>query len=132
MKKRKAVYILLIFSIVWTIIIFFLCTMPPSSLPKLHIRHIDKAAHFGFFLVQSILLSLLLRFRTQRNYFQILFLSTFQAFVYGGAIEILQEEFFNRTADWYDLLADVLGGFCGAMIYPVFFRLFNVGFKTKI
>ena len=130
MEIKKKVYILLLLCILWTILIFILCTLPSSAIPKFQIRQIDKIAHFGFFFVQSALLSLLLRFRTKRNYFQIICISTFQAFIYGGVIEILQDEFFNRTGDWYDLLSDTLGGFCGAMIYPAFYKLFNVFFKT--
>ena len=126
MGIKKKVYILLLLCIVWTILIFILCTLPSSLIPKLQIHHIDKIAHFGFFFVQSVLLSLLLRLRTKRSYLQIICLSTFQAFIYGGVIEILQDEFFNRTGDWYDLLADVSGGFCGAMIYPAFFKFYNV------
>jgi VanZ family protein len=106
--------------------------MPPSSLPRIKIPHIDKAAHFGFFFVQSVLISLLLRFRTKRSFLQIIFLATLQAFVYGGVIEILQNHFFNRTGDLYDLIADMLGGLCGALAYPVFLRLFNVRFKKYI
>ena len=50
------------------------------------------------------------------------------AFIYGGIIEILQSKFFNRSGDYYDLIADILGGFFGAIIYPTVLRLF----KTKI
>ena len=124
METRKKTYLLLVLCIAWTILIFVLCTMPTSSLPKIKILHFDKAAHFGFFFVQSVLLSLLLRSGTKRRYWQIIFLSTLQAFIYGGIIEILQDEFFNRTRDLYDLMADMLGGFCGALVYPAILRLF--------
>ena len=122
MKTRTKTYILLILCIIWTILIFVLCTMPQNSLPKIKILHIDKAAHFGFFFIQSVLISLLMRSRTKRSFFQIIVLSTLQAFIYGGLIEILQNEFFNRTGDWYDLLADTLGGFCGAIVCAGLFK----------
>lgn len=131
MKTGGKAYLLLILSIVWAIIIFILCTMPSGSLPKIRIPHFDKMAHSGFFFVQSVLLSLLLRFRTKRRYRQIVFLSTLLTFVYGGIIELLQDRFFNRTGDWYDLLADMLGGFCGAMIYPAILSLFNKLFRIN-
>jgi VanZ family protein len=51
------------------------------------------------------------------------------AFVYGGLIEILQNNFFNRTGDLYDLIADISGGFTGAMIYPTILRLYDMIFK---
>ena len=125
MEKRKKTIILLILSIVWSILIFVLCTMPANDLPKYRILYMDKIAHFGFFFVQSVLLSLLLRYRTKRSYLDIIILSTFQAFLYGGVIEFLQNEFFNRTGDLYYLMADTLGWLLGAVTYPGFFRLFN-------
>jgi len=123
MEKRKKVYLLLISSIVWTIIIFVLCTLPPSEIPKTKILHFDKVAHFGIFFIQSVLLSLLLNYRTRKSYFQIIIFSTLLAFVYGGLIEILQTKFFNRSGDIYDLVADVLGGLFGAIIYPIVLRI---------
>ena len=129
MEIRRKIIILLILCIVWTILIFVLCTMPTNDIPKYRIPNMDKIAHFGFFFVQSVLLSLLLRYRTKRSYLDIIILSTFYSFFYGGLIEFLQNEFFDRTGDLYDLLADTLGGLCGATVYPVFFRLFNIRSK---
>ena len=117
--------ILLILCVVWTILIFILCTMPQANLPKYGIPHMDKIAHFGFFGVQSVLLCMLLRYRTKRGYWGIFFLSTLQVCFYGGLIEVLQSVFYNRTGDIYDLIADTLGGICGAIAYPFFFRIFN-------
>ncbi len=42
--------------------------------------------------------------------------------IYGGLIEILQEQFFNRTAEWGDWFADILGAlasyFLARKVYP--------------
>ena len=125
METRNKVYLLLILSIVWAAIIFVCCTMPPNNIPKFNIQHIDKAAHFSFFFIQSVLLSLLFYYKTRKNYLQIILLSTLQALIYGGLIEIVQQAYFNRTGDLFDLIADVLGGFSGALIYPAFLKLFK-------
>ena len=132
MEKRKKAYILLISSVVWAILIFVLCTLPPSDAPRFKIPYLDKVAHFGIFFVQSVLLSLLFNFQTRKSYFQIIILSTLMAFAYGGIIEILQSKFFNRSGDLYDLIADVLGGFLGAMIYPTLLRFIRTYFKKSI
>ena len=123
MEKRKKVYLLLISSVVWAIIIFVLCTLPPSEVPKTKILYFDKVAHFGIFFIQSVLLSLFLNFRTRKSYFQKILFSTLMAFIYGGLIEILQTKFFNRSGDIYDLVADIVGGLFGAIIYPVILRI---------
>ncbi|MDR0698944.1 MAG: VanZ family protein [Tannerella sp.] len=88
----------------------------------------DKVFHFGVFFVQSLLLSLLFNFRTKNSYFQIILLSTLLAFIYGGLIEIMQSKFFNRTGSLFDLTADVVGGFIGALIYPAALRLYDLVF----
>ena len=125
MELRKKTFILLALSIVWAVFIFICCTLPPSAIPKFNIPHLDKAAHFGFFYVQSVLLSLLFHLNTRKNYFQIIFLSTFLVFVYGGIIEIVQSEFFNRAGEYQDVLADVLGGLSGALTCPAILKLFK-------
>ena len=99
--------------------------MPASGLPKIKLPYIDKIVHFGIFFVQSVLLSLLFNFQTKKSYFMIILLSTLMAFAYGGIIEILQNNVFNRTGDVYDLIADILGGFAGAILYPTLLRRYN-------
>ena len=38
---------------------------------------------------------------------------------YGGIIEYLQQNFFiNRSGDYWDLTADILGGIVAILIYP--------------
>jgi len=125
MEKRNKIYILLILSVSWAILIFVLCTLPPGNLHSVRIPYFDKVAHFGVFFVQSLLLSLLFNFQTRKSYIQIILLSTLMAFVYGGLIEILQSKFFNRSGEVFDLIADILGAFTGAMIYPTILRLFR-------
>jgi VanZ family protein len=129
MENRKRTYILLTGSVVWAIIIFIFCAMPPGDIPRIRIPHIDKVVHFGFFFVQSVWLSLLFSFQTKSRYFRIILFSTLLAFVYGGLIEILQDRFFNRTGDVYDLIADISGGFAGAVIYPSILWLYDMIFK---
>jgi len=131
MEKRKKTYLLMILSVVWAILIFVLCTIPPSEIPKIKIPYLDKAAHFGVFFVLSVLLSLMLYLKTRKKYFQIIIFSTLLAFIYGGFIEILQSKFFNRSGDFYDLIADVLGGFSGGLIYPVILRFFKTNVRNN-
>jgi VanZ family protein len=130
MKNNRKTRILLILSIAWALLIFYFCTASPDRIPRWQIPHLDKVAHAGFFFVQSVFLSLLFNFQTKKSYFQIILLSTLVAFLYGGLIEVLQSRFFNRTGDLYDLTADVLGGFAGAMTYPTLLRIYRKAFRT--
>ena len=53
------------------------------------------------------------------------------AFIYGGLIEILQGNVYNRTGDLYDLIADIIGGFFGAIAFPTILMLFNKYFRSS-
>ena len=123
MEHKRRVYVLLLMSVVWAILIFVVCMMPSGRVPKVGIPYMDKVFHFGVFFVQSVLLSLLPNIRTKSGYFRIILLSTLPAFVYGGLIEILQSRYFGRTGEWGDLIADVAGGLAGAMAYPAMLKL---------
>ena len=125
MKTNSKVYLLLILNIVWMLFIFVLCTLPASNYPKIKIAHLDKVVHFGFFFVQSILLCLLFHYKTNKHYFQIILLSTLFVLVYGGIIEIVQSQFFNRSGEMADLIADVLGGLFGGLVYQAILKHFS-------
>ncbi len=130
MGNNRKTYILLTLSIGWALLIFYFCSLSSDKIPTFRIPHLDKVTHFGFFFVQSVFLSLLFNFQTRKSYFQIILLSTLLAFLYGGVIEILQSKFFDRSGDLYDLIADILGGFVGAMIYPTILRIYHKMFRT--
>lgn len=100
-------------AIFWTMLIFILCTLPSESLPKGQPN--DKISHFiifagftFFWLSQSL------------KYWLIILIGV----IYGIGIEFWQgsmPEYFHRSFDWYDALADGIGSIIGLVIY----RLFN-------
>ena len=112
--------------IVWTAVIFIGCTLPSNLMPTIKVLNVDKMAHFGFFFVQSVLWGLLLCFKTKQTHFQIIVLVTLSAFLYGGMIEILQSEIFNRSSELYDLIADVVGGLTGGLSYRIFAKWLKI------
>ena len=118
MVARK--YVLLSRTLLWAGIIFFLCAIPSSSIPdpKLNIPHLDKVVHFGMFFIMSIFLCSGLRYQTKLSPRACYLIAIGFSFVYGGLIEILQYSCFHRGAEWWDLIADVLGGVAGCLLYP--------------
>lgn len=113
-------------NIVWVLIILILCIMPGKDIPNTHldIPHLDKVVHFGMFFILSLLLTYRLDLRSILGRKQIYIISLVTAFLYGGCIEILQHYFFDRSGDFWDLLADVLGGIAGGFCYSVGRRFF--------
>lgn len=112
---------LLLRNIIWAGIIFALCAMPSDSVPdpKLNIPNLDKAVHFVMYFIMSIFLCSELRYQTRLSLRTVYTIAIGFSIIYGGLIEILQYRYFNRGGDWWDLLADVLGGIAGCLLYPI-------------
>ena len=126
--KTKSLNLLILLNIVWILVIFILCAMPGSAIPDPHLNipHLDKVVHFGMYFILSVLLAYLLESYTSLKRMSIYAIAILTAFIYGGLIEILQQNYFNRSGDIADLLADVLGGIAGCLCYPYLKRLFPV------
>jgi hypothetical protein len=60
-----------------------------------------------------------LSFQTKLKKSLIILIIVFLVAVYGGAIEYLQQNYFiNRSGDYMDLAADILGGIVAILLYP--------------
>lgn len=114
-------------NLLWTAIIFVLCAMPSEDIPdpRFNFPHIDKVVHFGMYFVSSLLMRYPLERYDHLRRVHIWMITIGFAFVFGGAVELLQARFFGRSGDWNDLLADVLGGAAGCLAYPAVKRLFR-------
>lgn len=104
-------------NIFWIAIIFALCAMPSEDIPDpgIDIPHLDKVVHFGMFFIMSLLIC----YRYERPALNKIYgIAIGFSLIYGGSIEILQHYFFNRGGDVWDLLADVIGGTTGCLLFP--------------
>ena len=85
----------------------------------------DKMVHLGFFFILTILL-FYGKIKSQLTYdFSIstIFKIIFFTFIIGGSIELIQLKFFDyRSAEWWDLGADMLGVFMGVFSYILLHR----------
>lgn len=116
-KNRKYLFIFTGLNIVWILLIFALCAMPPQDIPDpgIDIPHLDKVVHIGMFFIMSLLIC----YRYERPALKNIYAAAIAfSFLYGGLIEILQHYFFNREGDLWDLLADVAGGILGCLLFP--------------
>lgn len=105
-------------AIFWSVLIFILCTMPshtlPTEQPNDKISHFIAFAGFTFFW-----------FFQSSRYWLIIWIAA----IYGIVIEFWQgslPEHFHRSFDWYDAIADGVGGVIGLPIYLIFRRLSNL------
>lgn len=113
---------LLVISAVWAVIILFISGMPGDYIPQSplwRIPQFDKIVHMGLYFPLGFFLMAEFRLAKQPmlNRHSILLTLIFVA-VYGGLIEIGQDYLFvNRTADWWDFLSDIFGGFLGILTF---------------
>jgi len=116
-------------NIIWAAIIFILCAVPGDELPKtnaIQIPHFDKIVHYGMFFIMGIFLMAEFRIQTKLKRVTILIISILLIGIYGGAIEFLQQNYFvNRSGDYMDLLADILGSITGIFFFVFLTRLFK-------
>lgn len=109
-------------NVLWCIVIFILCTLPVGDIVKTEVTipFFDKIVHFLMFYILGIFVCSELIFQTEYSYKTISLITILLVGLYGGIIELLQNYIFvYRSGDFYDLLADVLGGILGVIMYPL-------------
>jgi len=122
-------------SILWAIFVVILCEMPPLGTDNVGITFFegfDKLAHTGFFFVLTVFLFYgKIRQQASYSYRPITILKILGITLFLGAgIEILQLEIFTyRSAEWWDLFADMTG--VGMGIFSYIF-LHRVRFNEKL
>ncbi len=113
--------------IVWGVFILFVLGIPGDDIPKypfLKLIYFDKLVHIFLFAVFAVLL--ILGFIKQRNIYILNRYSVISALtvsvLYGGLTELLQKfVFYQRTADVYDFVFDILGAVSG-MFFVLFYN----------
>ena len=112
-------------TILWTVIIFTLCALPGDAIPnpRFNIPYIDKIVHGGLFFVASLLLIFPLVYYSHLARWKSYLIACIYTVVYGGLIEILQDYFFNRSGEIYDLLADFAGAVVACLSYPMILHI---------
>ncbi len=122
-------------SILWAIFVVILCEMPPIDTNKAGFtlfEGFDKLAHTGFFFVLTVFLFYgKIRQQASYSYRPLTILKILGiTLALGAGIEILQLEVFTyRSAEWWDLFADMTG--VGMGIFSYIF-LHRVRFNEKL
>ena len=121
-ERRSVIEIVLFF--VWTAGILYGSLAPSNDLPPMgwltRIPYYDKLIHFGFYLGQVVWLTLWLRPSRQNRIWVAV-----PCIVFSGFIELVQGEFFARSADWTDFAANSLGALLGVPLTLLIERIFS-------
>ncbi|PWJ58843.1 VanZ like protein [Dyadobacter jejuensis] len=104
-------------ALLWTILVYLSCNWPASDIPHNPTPGFDKLVHVIFFAVG---VSLWL-FRTKMSFYKMFVYS----FLFGLSIEISQWLLpFNRSFDWWDVLADTTGTLMAFLIYTAMVKYY--------
>lgn len=107
-------------ALLWTLVIFGLCCMPGRYIPTtnwLELLSFDKFVHASIFFV---LVCLWLAFAVVKHNGGngVMGLIILSCILYGGALEIMQATVFSqRSADWFDFIANSVGCLAGALFF---------------
>lgn len=119
-------------ALLWVLLIFAGCLLPPSDLPSTSlfskIPYFDKIVHFFiYFIFTLFLLAGFNRWHTVLKFKSIL-ISFAIAFLCGLSVEVLQEVMnIGRTGDSFDMLANTGGILAGILFYaPLKWILRNI------
>jgi VanZ family protein len=100
----------------WALLLFVLSSIPGSSFPEVHLPGLDKLVHVGLYSVLGACCAHGLSGSPGRSRWRVVLVATGIALGYGVTDEIHQLFVPNRSADWHDLVADVVGGALGAVL----------------
>jgi glycopeptide antibiotics resistance protein len=105
--------------IIWTLIIFGLCSMPGKAIPHiswLELLSFDKFVHAGIFFVEQILLMRALSSFNKKTLYGLL--AFLFCVVYGGSLELMQFYIFSsRSGDVFDFIANSSGALLGFLLF---------------
>jgi VanZ family protein len=112
-RKRVFLYAALF----WTGLILYLCLKNANEIKQIEIPNFDKLIHVVFHFVFTALWFLYLKKKLiGSNNLSLLSFSLIGSFVFGIAIELMQQYFTTtRSADIFDVLANLLGAFLAVL-----------------
>lgn len=101
-------------AIIATIIFYLSCLIAPSDVPEVEFDfpiEVDKIVHFlmYFGLASVASFNYIFIHKGKIIILRMLAFAVLVPIIYGGLIEVLQDNYFDRTGDWFDFLANSLG-----------------------
>lgn len=133
MNHSKTLYIL---NYIWpptviACVIFYLsCLIPPNDVPEIEFDfpiETDKIVHFLMYFGLAGIASFNYIWRNKGKIIILLMLvfAVLVPIIYGGVVEILQANYFDRTGDWFDFLANSLGAL-STIPFSLWFRKYLI------
>ncbi len=128
-------YKLFLPAIAWLVVIAVLSGFPGKQGPKISAWQLDKFVHTFMYLILSLSLCFpfIKQFIDKNNRLILMLKIVFFGIMYGGFMEILQENIFiNRSGNWYDFFANALGTIVGVFILPIILNYLPINRLKRI
>ena len=116
--RKKYLTVTLTMTGVWSFIILILSTVPARAFSKVDISYLDKAFHFGEFIVLALLMTHAFKYAKVSWANNSLF-TLILAGGYGILMELTQLYVPGRSACVYDMMADLAGVTVGVILAKV-------------
>ncbi len=120
---RSSIRYIILPGLIALVIFYLTCIVDVDSIPvPQKVFQYDKLAHFAMFFALSgaVYIDYYLKHDGKPNGYKWLLFGLVLPIIYGGLIEIAQENFFERSGDLYDFVADAMG-VMGATIIALFY-----------
>lgn len=120
-KNKPFFYYCTLPFIVASVIFYLSCLIPTNNLPEVDFDFfipIDKVVHFCMYFGLGITIGVNYIWLNRGNIvlLRLFVFALLLPIIYGGTIEILQDRYFNRTAEWEDFLANNIGAICAIVL----------------
>ncbi|MGV8962637.1 MAG: VanZ family protein [Candidatus Saccharimonadaceae bacterium] len=112
--------------IVALIIFYVTCIINVDSIPgSKRLLQYDKIAHFGmFFIFSAVIYYDYYRMHGGKpNLYKWVLFGLIVPVIYGGIIEIAQQQFFSRSGDLQDFIADIFGSLSATVVALFYLNL---------
>lgn len=107
-------------AIIWTCIIFLLCSTPGRYIPTtswLELLSFDKFVHASIFFMLVVLWLTYFQQKQHSHFINNIFLIC-ACIAYGGLLEVMQATLFSqRSGDWLDFVANSFGCIAGFLFF---------------
>ncbi len=123
---RSSIRYIILPAIIALAIFYLTCLVNVDSIPvPKNFLHYDKIAHFGMFFALSgaIYFDYYRLHKGTPNKFRWILFGLIIPVIYGGVIEIIQQNFFLRSGEWMDFVADSLGSLTATALAFIYMNM---------
>ena len=113
------------FALVWACVIMFLSVVGVETNANIEFKAMDKIIHLGIYLVlcEMLIVGFTKQYQIRTFKYQPVAWAIVISALFGICLEVVQYFLPYRSFDIYDMLANVIGTFCGWLVFMIVYKL---------